>query len=331
MLAAKCKLPEAEKIRRILLKKFVYDSTRLTLKEDNYIYFPILKKVRGITCVEKKLQKHWRDTDIHSILEGKIPKKLLELVPRALDIIGDIAIIELHEELKDYYNLVGNAVMLANKQVKVVCRKAGFFEGEYRTRKLEIIAGEKRKETTYTESGVRIKLNVETCYFSPRLSSERIRIARLVRPKESVLVMFSGVGPYTLVIAKHAKPKEIYAIEINPEAHKYALENLQKNHFKNIHIYKGDVNKVLPKLKKKFDRIIMPLPMDAAEFLPLALSYSKKGAIIHLYDFENEKDISELPKKKVKEKVKKCRILRIVKCGQYSPGKYRICIDIKLL
>lgn len=329
MLAVKCNLKDAEKTRKELIKKGIYDFSQLPKKEQDYIYFPILKKVKGYAIANTKLEQKNKKTTVHDFLEGKLPKKVVDSIPKAMDIIGDIAIIELPELNNKGYSIIGNAVMQAHRQVKVVCKKSGFHEGEYRTRKLEVIAGEKRKETTYLENGVRLKVNAETCYFSPRLSNERIRIAKLIKPKELVLVMFSGVGPYPLVIARNSKAKEIYAIEINPEAHKYALENVQKNKFKNIHSYQGDVNKVLPQLKRKFDRIIMPLPKDAIDFLTLALKYCKKNGIIHLYDFEREEDIPEAVKKRIKSKFNHVKMLRIVKCGQYSPGKYRICIDLK--
>lgn len=331
MLAAQCSLEEAEGIRKILLKNKIYDTSRIAVKEKGRIYFPVLKKMLGIKIISKKLQQRKIDYTFHSILKNKLPKKILGHIPRALDIIGDVAIIELPENLNKYYNLIGEAIMQANRQVKVVCRKAGFFEGEYRTRKLEVIAGEKRKETTYIENQVRMKLNVETCYFSPRLSNERMRIAKLVKPKEKILVMFSGVGPYSLTIAKHSKAQEIDAIEINPNAHKYALENTKMNHFNNIHNYLGDVRKIVPILKKKYHRIIMPLPMDAVDFLDVVLSCTRKNTVIHVYDFEKEEDIPAASKKKIKERIKKSRILKVIKCGQYSPGRYRVCIDIKLL
>lgn len=329
MLAVKCNLKDAEKIRKELIKKWVYDFSQLPKKEQDYIYFPILKKVKGYTTANISLEQKNKKTTVQDFLADKLPKNIINSIPKAMDIIGDIAIIELPELNNKEYSIIGNAVMQAHRQVKVVCKKAGFHEGEYRTRKLEVIAGEKRKETTYLENGVRLKVNVETCYFSPRLSNERIRIAKQVKPKELVLAMFSGVGPYPLVIARNSKAKEIYAIEINPEAHKYALENSERNKFKNIYSYQGDVNKALPKIKKKFNRIIMPLPKDAIDFLPLALKYCKKNGIMHLYDFEREEDIPEKVKKKIKSKFKNVKILRIAKCGQYSPGKYRICIDLK--
>ncbi len=330
MLAAKAKLRAAEELRKLLLNEEIYDFSRQPLKEGEEIYFPITKKIGGITIVEKDLQEVKKEITVHEILERQMPKEFLAEVPRAMDFIGDIVIIELPESLKKYYQTIGNALLQAHKSLKVVCRKAGFYGGKYRTRKLEVIAGENRKETMCQENGVRLKLNVETCYFSPRLSNDRIRIANLVKPKESVLVMFSGVGPYPLVISKNSRAKEVYGIEINPEAHRYALFNAELNHLKNVFLYKGDVNKALPKLRKKFDRVLLPLPKDAAEFLPLAVKYAKKNAVIHLYNFEKEEGIHGLPKK-IKGKVKKCRILRIVKCGQYSPGKYRVCVDIKRL
>src|SRR3989338_5632236 len=113
--------------------------------------------------------------------------------------------------------------------VKVVAMKAGAHTGRYRSQKLTIIAGEKRKITTHKESGVALMLNVEKCYYSPRLGSERLRIAGLIHPNERVLVAGSGIGVYPLVFAKHSQAKEIVGVEINPVAHKFAEENIVLN------------------------------------------------------------------------------------------------------
>ena len=127
MLAVKCTLSEAETARKRILKESCYDVTRLTVKDKGFIYFPITKKIKGLKFVNKNLPKRDSDKTFHSILGNTIPKKLLDEIPRALDIIGDIAIIELPENLDKYYSLTADAIMKANRQVKVVCRKAGFF------------------------------------------------------------------------------------------------------------------------------------------------------------------------------------------------------------
>ena len=195
----------------------------------------------------------------------------------------------------------------------------------------KIIAGEKRKETFHKENNVFIKLDVETVYFSARMSTERKRITELIEPNESVMVMFSGCGIYPLVIAKNTKCKEVYGIEINPAAHKYALENIKKNKLENkIKIFLGDVKKILPKINKKFDRILMPLPKGGENFLELSLKHIKKNGIIHFYDFLHEDEFEkahEKIKKACEKSNKKFKIIGTVKCGQYSPGFFRVCAD----
>ncbi len=257
-----------------------------------------------------------------------LTKKELSLMPRSFEVVGDILIFSrFPQQLKKKERIIGNKILSLLNNIKVVCIKDSKHSGKYRTNKIRIIAGEKRKITLHKENNVLVKVDVEKCYFSPRLSTERLRIANQVK-NENVLVMFSGIGIYCLTLAK--KAKQVYGIEANPVAHKYALENLKLNKIDNVKLIKGDVKKVVPKLKQKFDRIIMPLPKDAYKFLDIALKVIKKKGIIHLYDFEDEKEIYKAVEK-IQSKVKKFKVLNIVKCGQFGVRKYRICVDFKVL
>ncbi len=263
-------------------------------------------------------------------LQNELTESELKELKTAYDTIGSIAIIEIPKKLVKKEKTIANELMKLQKNIKTVCKKTSFYGGKYRTRKLKIIAGEKTKETEYKENGVVLKLDVEKVYFSPRLSTERLRIMKLVKPNESVLVMFSGCAPYVCVIAKNTKAKEVYGIEINPVAHKYAEQNVKLNKLNNVTLIKGDVARVIPKLNKKFDRIVMPLPKSAKTFLKYAFKAAKKGATIHFYDFEREDELNKAKEKVMKEckkYKKKCEILNIVKCGQYGPRKYRVCVD----
>ncbi len=254
-------------------------------------------------------------------------------IPSSYDIVGDILIIEIPDKLKNQKQ-IANKLLKLHKNVKTVVKKSGIHKGKYRLQKYTYLAGQRKKETEYKENKVRLKLNIEKLYFSPRLATERLRIAKQVKKGETVLVTFSGVAPYPLVIAKNAQPKKVYGIEINPAAHKYALENLKLNKVDNIKLFKGDVRKVLPKINKKFDRIAMPLPKGAEDYLDLALKSIKRNGIIHFYDFQEEKDIPQKSIEKIaqacKKQKKKFKILKVVKCGQYSPRKYRICVDFRI-
>ena len=94
-------------------------------------------------------------------------------------------------------------------------------------------------------------------------------------------------------------------------------------------LFLGDVKKILPKINKKFDRIVMPLPSDAEYYLDLAIKKLNKNGVIHFYDFQRKENIPNASIEKIK---KHCnpKILNVVKVGQYSPRKYRICIDFIL-
>lgn len=264
-------------------------------------------------------------------LKDILPKDKLCLVPKSFDQIGSIALFnEFPQELKKEEKVIGNALLKINNRIKTVAVKKEKFSGKFRLQKVKIIAGIKTKETTHKENNVALKLGIEKTYFSTRLSTERLRIAKLIKEDESVLVLFSGISVYPLVIAKNAFPKEVYAIEINPAAHKYALENIKLNKLENkIKAFKGDVKKILPKIKKKFNRIIMPLPKDSETYLDIALKSLNKKGIIHLYDFSNEEDFPNLSINKIKKHCKKFKVLSTVKCGQYSPRAYRVCIDFQ--
>ena len=266
-------------------------------------------------------------------LKNKLTKKELGIFPTSFDIVGDIAIFsDFPGELVEKEKLIGNSLMNLNRNIKVVCKKVRKYSGKYRTSKLKIIAGEKRKETMYVENGSRFLLDVEKVYFSPRLGNERKRIADLVKKNENVLVMFSGIGPYTIQIAK--KARKVTAIEANPIAHEYAMINLKLNKIKNASVLKGDVRKVIPELKEKFDRIIMPLPKSAENFLKYAFLVSKKGTVVHFYTFAREDKFENIKKRlanNCKGLKKNIKILKIVKTGEYAPHIQRICVDFGIL
>ena len=271
------------------------------------------------------------ETKLKQLLKNKLTKKQLDLVPSSYDMVGSILIFsDFPKELVKKEKIIGEALLKLHKNVKTIYKKTKKFSGEYRLPKLKITAGKKTKETIYKENNVTLKLDIKKVYFSPRLATERKRIYKLIKNNEKVLVMFSGSGIYPIVIAKNSKPKEIYSIEINPTAYKYQKENIKLNKIKNVKLFKGDVKKILPKIIKKFDRMIMPLPKGAENFLDLTLSKIKNNGIIHFYDFieENkyEKIINKIEKECKKAK-KKYKILNIIKCGQFSPRKYRVCVD----
>ncbi len=339
MLAAFTELKQAERVKQFLFKKKVLHPNYLPVKELDHIYFPITKSlsVPQAKIVNSSLKFSLKPgtKTIEGLLEKKLTKNELDLIPRSLEIVGSIMILEISPQLIKKEKIIAEAYLQLNPHVTTIVKKARIHSGEYRLRKVKILAGQKTKETIHHENGMDLKLHLEKTYFSARSGSERLRIAKQVKPGEQVLVMFSGAAPYPLVIAKNSQAKVVYGIEINPLAHQYALDNIKLNRLENrVIIYEGDVTDILPKINKQFNRIVMPLPKTGEHFLPLALKKAKKSTVIHLYDFLKEEEINsqaKLVKGICQTHKKPVRLLQAVKCGQFSPGVFRVCFDLKII
>jgi tRNA (guanine37-N1)-methyltransferase len=337
MLAAKARLENVEKARIFLTERGLIDNDFKMAKDGDYFYFPIKKKMKSdlFAIVSYNFETRKSNEDLRSTLSKKLTKKEFAHLKTSFDTIGSIAILEIDKELRKKEKIIADSVLAANKNLRTILRKSGRHSGEFRTQKLKYITGERTKEAVHKENGVVMKLDVEKVYFSPRLSTERQRVANQTKPGENILCMFSGCGPYPLVLIKlQPRIKSIVSVEKNPVAVKYQKENIAMNKLQKIDVFCGDVRKIVPKLKNRFDRILMPLPKNAADFLDVALAAAKKGATVHFYDFLHESSFNDAVEK-IKAACEKSKlsfkVLSINKCGQHAPRVFRICVDFKLI
>jgi len=206
--------------------------------------------------------------------------------------VGDIAIVKLRPGV-DGKEEIAKAILAEMRNVRCVYGQEGGIEGDYRLRKLLHIGGEKRTTTVHKENGLRFKLDVETCYFSPRLSTERLRIAGQVAKGERVLNMFAGVGPYSILIAKRTK---VWSCELNDDAFKFHVENNRLNKVeRQVEMVEGDAIALPQRLagEAPFDRILMPHPSQSNLFLSAAVSLLSPGGVIHYYRHMTGRDAEE--------------------------------------
>lgn len=314
---------------------------------ETQLWQPVLQRprIKGITY-EKKLTSEFEQIPhkqtFKQALQEQLSKRDIANLKTAFEQVGTIAILEIDEEQRDKEALIAKTLLAINPQIKTVLRKDGAHEGIFRAQKMKYLAGIDTKETIHKENGVQLKINVETVYFSARLSRERARIAHQVRANERVLVMFSGAAPYPCVIAKTQSSASIVGVEINPQGHFYGQENIKLNKLKNVTLYCADMHTAVAMLLKNhgvkkgvqnqgaFDRIIMPLPKTADDFLPEAFALCSKRAIIHFYDFLHE-DHFTIAEQKLQLGAKKagfnCNILAHFTCGMQGVKTYRICVD----
>ncbi|NJD99500.1 class I SAM-dependent methyltransferase family protein [Thermococcus sp. LS1] len=330
MLAVKVPKREAEKTRRKLIELGVLARGYSVKREGEFILFPVTGPVKGFELVEAEFEKTKRRP--HSYREVvEVPEKLRPLLPSSFDIIGDVAIIELPEELMPYGEDIGEAILKVHRHIKAVFAKGSKVEGEYRVRELIRLAGERRTETLHRENGIRLRLDVAKVYFSPRLATERMRIFEKTQPGEIVFDMFAGVGPYSILLAK--KAKLIFACDINPWAVRYLEENRQLNKTPNVIPILADVRKIAGKIEA--DRVIMNLPKFADRFLREAMLSVKDGGIVHYYGFGPEENLFSEHEAKINDIASELgfhvEFLDERKVRPYAPRQFNIAIDFRVL
>jgi len=224
---------------------------------------------------------------------------------------------ELKKEKEKEKKKFAEKLLRENKSVRTVLEKIRGFKGRLRKQKTKFVAGEKTKEVLYRENGCIFRFNVDSTYFSPRLSSERAEISGKIKRNENVLVMFSGINPYGIVIARNSPAGKVTSIEINREAGRYAKLNSKLNKVEDkVQVIQGGVKRLaayshsqigknyvdkktnqmvniknqrnrrvlasrlnLQEIPKKYDVIVMPRPQLKESFLKEAFFLSKKGTV----------------------------------------------------
>jgi tRNA (guanine37-N1)-methyltransferase len=280
------------------------------------------------------LKKHLRE-----ILSKLLSPEDLTQVYNSYDIVGDIAIIRLTKTSQRHSQAIAEAILTVHKNVKTVLAQTSPVCGDFRLRKLEFMAGENKTSTIHRESKCLFSVDVKECYFSPRLSYERMRIAKQVKDGEVIVNMFAGVGCFSIIVAKHSKAEKVYSIDFNPVAIRNMQENIRLNRaYEKVVPLLGDAKDIIEKrLSRLADRVLMPLPEKAFEYLPYAsLTLKKLGGWIHYYDFEHASK-NEDPMVKIKLRVAKrlhglgadfqIPFGRLVR--KTGPNWYQIVLDIK--
>lgn len=279
-LCVRARKGEGEFVRKKLLEDGLLDQSLYVDKDNEHLYLPVTSIPDGLDTEEREFREREREERDYKSL-ANVPEELKPLLPTAFDTLGDIAIIRLPDELLPYANEVGRALMSVFPRLRSIFMDHGV-AGELRVRDLEVIAGEDRSETMHVEYGLRFKVDPRKAYFNPRLANERKRIASLVTDGEVVVDMFSGVGPFAIMIARTAKPGLVYAIDLNSEAVEMMRENVELNKADRVVPLEGDARQWIFDIPCA-DRQIMNLPHSAIDFFADALTRLNLGGVMHLY------------------------------------------------
>ena len=258
----------------------------------------------------------------------------------SFDVIGDIAIIKIPPSNAANSKTIAKQIMEVHPNIKTVFTPATSISGAFRVRMLKLLAGENKTVTTHRESGCSFRVDVEKTYFSPRLSFEHKRIACLVKPSETVVNMFAGVGCFSIVIGKTVNPVKVYSIDVNPVAIECMKENIKVNHVEgSVFPILGDAKDIITaNLLGIADRVLMPLPEKALKYLLYALSALKPtGGWIHFYDFQHapgKENPIEKTRVKVAQKLDSLDIKYVIANSRVmrptGPNWYQTVLDIQV-
>ena len=260
-----------------------------------------------------------------------LPPELAAEATRALDIVGDIAVVRLPDALLGMAGEIGRAIIGLHPRVRVVAVDGGV-SGPHRVRSLMPVAGQGPLATVHNENGIRLRVDLAAAYFSPRLATEHRRVADLVRPGERVLDMFAGVGPFAVLIAKDGRAAEVHAVDLNPVADALLRANAKANRTEGrLHVHEGDARAVVPPLGR-FDRIIMNHPHHAVEFMDVALGAASDGTVVHLHTIGRPEEADEVERRAISGaravRMSSTRAVLRRKVGSFGPGVWHYCLDI---
>ena len=225
-------------------------------------------------------------TFLKRLLGNILTESELSKLTSSFDVIGSIVILKIPDTLIDKRHVIAATILDNIKSARSVYMQTSPIIGDYRTRKLELIAGDDNPITFYKEYACRFKVDVEQTYFSPRLSTERFRIASLTSENEVVTNMFAGVGTFSVIICKYRNVKKIYNVDINRAAHELSVYNSRLNKMdEKIECFCGDAKEIVNScLTGKSNRVLMPLPEKAKYFVKDAVDCLEEGhGVIHFF------------------------------------------------
>lgn len=347
------KIPKAygEKVITLANKMGIFDKELEIKRNETFLCIPLINQpsqtdltrlkelIPTLEISTSSFKEKEKPRTFVELMEGKLPPHLLASLPRALDVVGDIAIIEIPHELEIYKNVIGDVVLKTHKTVRTVLAKAGAVSGPYRLRELHVIAGEPKTATIHKEYGCQYYVDLTKAYFSPRLSHEHNRVASQVGNSETVVDLFAGVGPFAILIAKTRESVKVYAVDANPDAVKFLRRNIRLNRVESkVCAILGDARQVADeRISGVADRVIMNLPEKASGFVSvLCKALKPTGGIAHFYSFVSASNSIENMKKKFNDAVEKSgrkveHILSAKLVRATAPYEWQAVLDAKVL
>jgi len=317
----------------LVLELGLLDKRRKVISRgDDEVEIPVTWPMPGRNVVFQEHPEFYeRFPDLAELLGDEISSEERDLLPRGWFILGRVIIVKIDPKIEHLKGEIGKALIEIYPRCSSVLLDRGI-DGKFREPNREVIAGSEETETIHRENGVVFKIDPMRTMFSPGNLKERMRMGRHGR-SETVVDMFAGIGYFTLPMAVHSRPKKIVAIEINPVAHKYLVENVRLNRVEEVvEPVLGDCARLAP--KGVADRVVMGYVGTTDQYLDAGIGALRPGGVLHyhqtvperLYPCEIEKEVAEAAERAGRP----VKIERCARVKKYSPGMLHAVLDVRV-
>lgn len=270
-------------------------------------------------------------------LGGNFNEEELQMALSGIDIIGDLAVVKLPRAWERRGHEIGGLLLSRLKHVKGIFRQTTAVCRGEKVRGLEWLAGKEETTTIYREHGCQFRLDIARVYFSPRLSYERLRIAKLTTSGEVIVNMFAGIGTFSIVVAKKRAGVRVHSIDKSRVAFDFMAENVKLNGLNGAVVpILGDAKEAVADLRGTADRVLMPLPELVYEYLPYGIACLKEKGWIHAYTHQegaSRRQAVEEAEGKVRNRIEEfCSVKEISGRPIRSVARrmYQIAVDARI-
>ena len=331
-LAAVVVKPRAEVATASLRAEGVYDDDRSVRAFDaDTVALPVTRAPQetGVRRVVRQPDPEYRSRDLADYLRDRgWGEDAIATAPGSWAVVGSVILVD-DGDYRDDAEL-GDALLDLHGDADTVCVHGGV-SGVHRTPNCRVIAGSGDTETVHVEHGTRYALDCAKVMFSPGNQAERVHMGEVVSEGERVFDMFAGIGYFALPMARAGAA--VTAVERNPEAYRYLVENAQLNDVTgNLHAILGDCRDV----ETTADRVVMGYygvsdgdsrsddgehaadasdgtaaadataggrEQEAFDYLDAALDALEPGGVVHLHAAVHESELPDGPADRVRDAV----------------------------
>ncbi len=258
--------------------------------------------------------------------------ELAGTMPTGYQRLGRVLVLRLPPSLAPYRRLLGDA-WREELGVETVLVRSGPIDGELREPRLELASGGPT-ETEVTEHGSRWCLDAGRIMFAAGNRTERLRFARVVRAGERVLDLFAGIGYFTVPAARAHRDASFVAVEKNPVAFAYLVQNLRRNGVASrVRAVLGD-NRSVPLEPASSDRVLLGYLPSSLPWVRTALPLlDRAGGALHVHLVADARGAVARASAEVAAEVTRHggRLLdppRGREVKPYGPGRTHVVVDV---